>query len=56
MPVSRGGQLEHSSTTGPDGLIVWDEHYLVSRVAHFNRKQCPSGCCTPKAAVPVAPR
>src|SRR5256885_3686957 len=32
---------EHSLTTGPDGPILLQDHYLIQKMAHFNRERVP---------------
>jgi catalase len=32
---------EHSLTVGPDGPILLQDHYLVEKMAHFNRERVP---------------
>jgi catalase len=32
---------EHSLTAGPDGPILLQDHYLVQKMAHFNRERVP---------------
>jgi catalase len=32
---------EHSLTVGPDGPIVLQDHYLLQKMAHFNRERIP---------------
>lgn len=32
---------EHSLTVGPDGPILLHDHYLVQKMAHFNRERVP---------------
>lgn len=40
---------EHSLTVGPDGPILLQDHYLIEKMAQFNRERVPSGWCTPRA-------
>ncbi|ACQ81482.1 Catalase [Beutenbergia cavernae DSM 12333] len=35
------GSDQHSLTTGPDGPVVLHDHYLVEKLAHFNRERVP---------------
>ena len=32
---------EHSLTVGPDGPILLQDHYLIQKMAHFNRERVP---------------
>ncbi len=32
---------EHSLTVGPDGPILLQDHYLIEKMAHFNRERVP---------------
>ena len=32
---------EHSLTAGPDGPILLQDHYLIQKMAHFNRERVP---------------
>ena len=32
---------EHSQTVGPDGPVVLHDHYLLEKLAHFNRERVP---------------
>ncbi|MGI8761445.1 MAG: catalase, partial [Jatrophihabitantaceae bacterium] len=31
----------HSQTLGPDGPILLQDHYLIQKMAHFNRERVP---------------
>ncbi len=35
------GSDEHSLTAGPDGPILLQDHYLIQKMAHFNRERVP---------------
>jgi catalase len=32
---------EHSQTIGPDGPVLLQDHYLIQKMAHFNRERVP---------------
>src|ERR1700674_2055721 len=32
---------DHSLTVGPDGPILLQDHYLIQKMAHFNRERVP---------------
>jgi catalase len=38
IPVSSD---EHSLTVGPDGPILLQDHYLIQKMAQFNRERVP---------------
>ena len=35
------GSDEHSLTVGPNGPILLQDHYLIEKLAHFNRERVP---------------
>jgi catalase len=35
------GSDEHSLTVGPDGPILLQDHYVIQKMAHFNRERVP---------------
>ncbi len=41
---------EHSLTVGPSGPILLQDHYLIEKMAQFNRERVPSAWCTPRVA------
>ena len=41
---------EHSLTVGPDGPILLQDHYLVQKMAHFNRERVPERVVHAKGA------
>jgi catalase len=41
---------EHSLAVGPDGQLLLQDHYLVQKMAQFNRERS----CTRRGAVPSA--
>ena len=41
---------EHSQTVGPDGPITLHDHYLVEKLAQFNRERIPERVVHARAA------
>ena len=43
---------EHSLTAGPDGPILLQDHYLIEKMAQFNRERVPERQPHAKGVVP----
>ena len=45
---------EISLTAGPNGPILLQDHYLIQKMAQFNRERVPNAWSTPRAEEPTA--
>ncbi len=45
---------EFSLSAGEEGPLLLQDHYLIQKMAQFNRERVPSGSCTRKAPAPTA--